>query len=127
MNGLGPKVTATLMDGCLLRGVTEENAKRVSDSAGIRTRVGRKMLLASAHDTPTLLNRLIFLTNFCLITELLSTNFCDTRIRTTKLCGWKHPRAQTVALMFNDERAMRVVLSFLRDTEVGQMVTISLP
>ena len=40
------------------------------------------------------------------------------------LCGWKHPRAPRMALLFGDERATRAVLSFLRKTKVGQMVTI---
>ena len=30
-----------------------------------------------------------------------------------------------MALLFNDERAKKAVLSFLRKTEVGQMATIS--
>lgn len=33
-----------------------------------------------------------------------------------KCCGWKHPRASSVALLFDSERATRAVLSFLRDT-----------
>ena len=41
-----------------------------------------------------------------------------------KLCGWKHPRAPRMALLFNDERATKAVLSFLRKTRVGQLVTI---
>ena len=41
-----------------------------------------------------------------------------------KRCGWKHPRAPRVALLFKDERATKAVLSFLRKTRVGQMVTI---
>ena len=40
-------------------------------------------------------------------------------------CGWKHPRAPRVALLFRDERATKAVLSFLRKTKVGQVVTIS--
>ena len=40
------------------------------------------------------------------------------------LCGWKHPRAPRMALLFGDERATKAVLSFLRKTKVGQMVTI---
>ena len=40
------------------------------------------------------------------------------------LCGWKHPRTPRMALLFRDERATRAVLSFLRKTKVGQIVTI---
>ena len=40
------------------------------------------------------------------------------------LCGWKHPRAPRMALLFGNERATKVVLSFLRKTNMGQMVTI---
>ena len=36
------------------------------------------------------------------------------------LCGWKHPRAPRMALLFGDERATRAVLSFLRKTKVGK-------
>ena len=41
-----------------------------------------------------------------------------------KRCGWKLPKAPRVALLFNGERATKVVLSFLCKTKVGQMVTI---
>ena len=41
-----------------------------------------------------------------------------------KRCGWKHPSAPRVTLLFNDERATKAVLSFLRKTRVGQMITI---
>ena len=34
------------------------------------------------------------------------------------------PRAPGVALVFDDERASRAVLSFLRDTKVGQAVAV---
>ena len=40
------------------------------------------------------------------------------------LCGWKHPRAPRMALLFGDKRATRAVLSFLWKTKVGKMVTI---
>ena len=40
------------------------------------------------------------------------------------LCGWKHPRAPRMALLFGDEMATKAVLSFLRKTNVGQMVTV---
>ena len=40
------------------------------------------------------------------------------------LSGWEHPRAPRMALLFGDERATRAVLSCLRKTKVGQMVTI---
>ena len=36
-----------------------------------------------------------------------------------KRCGWKHPRAPRMALLFNDERATKAVLSFLRETKAG--------
>ena len=41
-----------------------------------------------------------------------------------KRCGWKHPRAPRVALLFGDERATKAVLPFLRKTRVGQLITI---
>ena len=40
------------------------------------------------------------------------------------LCGWKNLRAPRMALLFGDERATKAVLSPLRKTNVGQMVTI---
>lgn len=39
-------------------------------------------------------------------------------------CEYKHLGAPIVALIFDKERATRAVLSFLRDTKVGQMVTL---
>ena len=44
-----------------------------------------------------------------------------------KACKWKHPRAPTVRLLFEDERATPAVLNFLRDTKVGHMVTLAPP
>ena len=41
-----------------------------------------------------------------------------------KRCGWKHLKTPRIALLFNDERATKAVLSFLRRTKVRQMVTI---
>ena len=41
-----------------------------------------------------------------------------------KRCGWKHPRAPRVALFFDDERATKAALSFLRKPRVGQAITI---
>ena len=41
-----------------------------------------------------------------------------------KRCGWRHPKAPRMALLFDDDRATKAVLSFLRVTKVGQMVTI---
>ena len=35
-----------------------------------------------------------------------------------------HPKAPRMALLFGDDRATKAVLSFLRATKVGQMVTI---
>ena len=46
-----------------------------------------------------------------------------TRMNCGKCCGWKHPRAPRMALLFKDERAAKAVLSFLRKTRAGQMVT----
>ena len=40
------------------------------------------------------------------------------------LCGWKRPRAPQMAFLFGDKRATKEVLSFLRKTKLGQMVTI---
>ena len=44
--------------------------------------------------------------------------------RIEKLCEWERPRAPSVRLMFDDVRAAPAVLSFLRDTRVGQMVSM---
>ena len=41
-----------------------------------------------------------------------------------KACEWKHPRAPTVRLLFQNERANPAVLTFLRDTMVGGMVAL---
>ena len=41
-----------------------------------------------------------------------------------KRCGWRHPRAPRVALLFDNERATKAVLSFLRKMRVGQAITI---
>ena len=40
-----------------------------------------------------------------------------------KACEWKHPRAPTVRLLFEDDRATPAVLDFLRDTRVGRVFT----
>ena len=40
-----------------------------------------------------------------------------------RFCGWKHPKALRMALLFKDEKATKAVLSFLCKTRVGQMVT----
>ena len=40
-----------------------------------------------------------------------------------KACGWKHPRAPSVRLLWK-EKATDAVLAFLRDTRVGCMVTL---
>ena len=42
-------------------------------------------------------------------------------------CEWKHPRAPTVRVLFQEERATPAVLAFLRDTKVGRMVTLTHP
>ena len=44
-----------------------------------------------------------------------------------KACRWKHPRAQTVRLLFEDQRATPAVLHFLRETKVGRVVTLAPP
>ena len=44
-----------------------------------------------------------------------------------KACQWKHPRAPTVRLLFQDERATPAVLSFLRDTKVGRITSREVP
>ena len=41
-----------------------------------------------------------------------------------RLCEWERPRAPAVGLMFDDVRAAPAVLSFLRDTLVGQMIFV---
>ena len=43
--------------------------------------------------------------------------------RVAKLCEWKRPRAPEVRKLFNDVRAAPAVLSFLRDTWVGRIVS----
>ena len=42
-----------------------------------------------------------------------------------KACEWKHPRAPAVRLLFQDRRTIPAVLCFLRDTEVGRMITLA--
>ena len=44
-----------------------------------------------------------------------------------KACEWKHPRAPAVRLLFQDERATPVVLTFLRETRVRRMVNLATP
>ena len=44
--------------------------------------------------------------------------------RIERLCEWERPRTPSVRLMFEDVRAAPAVLSFLRDTRVGQMVSL---
>ena len=58
------------------------------------------------------------------LTPLTKHHSSPLRNLTSYLCGWKHPRASRMALLFGDERATKAVLSFLRKTKVGQMVTI---
>ena len=43
------------------------------------------------------------------------------------MCAWKHPRAPSVRKIFDDERTTEVVLTFLRDAEVGCMVSLAPP
>lgn len=44
--------------------------------------------------------------------------------RVERLCEWGRPRAPAVRLLFDDVRATPAVLSFLRDTRVGKMVSL---
>ena len=44
-----------------------------------------------------------------------------------KACEWKQPRATTVRLLFQDERATPTVLTFLKGTKVGRVVTLATP
>ena len=44
--------------------------------------------------------------------------------RVEKLCDWQGPRAPDMRLLFNDVRATPAVLSFLRDTKVGKMISL---
>ena len=44
-----------------------------------------------------------------------------------RACAWKHPRAPSVRKIFDDERTTEVVLTFLRDAEVGCMVSLAPP
>ena len=43
-----------------------------------------------------------------------------------KVCGWRHPRAPSVRLLW-DGRATEAVLDFLRDTRVGCLVALRRP
>ena len=42
-------------------------------------------------------------------------------------CEWKRLRALAVRLLSQDERATPAVLTFLRETEIGNMVTLESP
>ena len=41
-----------------------------------------------------------------------------------KACGWRHPRAHAVRHLFEDDRATPAVLTFIRTTRVGGMITL---
>lgn len=41
-----------------------------------------------------------------------------------KACGWKHPRAPSAKKTFEDKRATEAVLTYLRDTRAGYMVSL---
>ena len=41
------------------------------------------------------------------------------------VCEWKRPRAPTIRLLFQDERATPVVLAFLRGTKAWRMVILA--
>ena len=45
--------------------------------------------------------------------------------RIERLCEWDTPRAPSVRLMFDDVRAGPAVLTFLRDTRVGRMISMA--
>ena len=45
--------------------------------------------------------------------------------RTGRLCEWERPRALSVQLMFDGVRAAPAVLTFLRDTWVGRMISLA--
>ena len=45
--------------------------------------------------------------------------------RIERLCEWKRPRAPSVRAMFQNQRATPAVLTFLRDTRVGRMVSVT--
>ena len=44
-----------------------------------------------------------------------------------KVCEWKHPRAPSVRLLFQDERATPAVLTFIREIKVGRVVILAPP
>ena len=45
--------------------------------------------------------------------------------RSERLCEWKRPQAPSVRGMFQDQRATPAVLTFLRDTKIGRMVSVT--
>ena len=46
------------------------------------------------------------------------------RRRIGRLCEWERPRAPSVLLMFNDVWASPAILTFLRNTRMGQMISL---
>ena len=60
-------------------------------------------------------------------TSLLGVEPGSRRQEGWRACAWKHPRAPSVRKIFGDEQAMEVVLTFLRDVEVGCMVSLAPP
>ena len=44
--------------------------------------------------------------------------------RIARLCEWETPRAPSVRLMFDDVRAAPAVLTSLRDTRMGKMISL---
>ena len=46
--------------------------------------------------------------------------------RVEKLCEWEIPSSPEVRLLFDDARAAPAVLTFLRDTRVGRIVSQAL-
>jgi hypothetical protein len=70
-----------------------QKLRNQTDSAGIRTRVRRSMRLASAYDTPTLLNRPAFGWHFCIhhtraITRPSDRTRCLLWTRAGSSAGW---------------------------------------
>ena len=43
----------------------------------------------------------------------------------SKACGRKHPRAPRISTLFEEERAMPAALTFRRNTQVGEMVSLA--
>ena len=44
-----------------------------------------------------------------------------------KACGWKHSRASSIRMLFQDGRATPAVLTFLREIKIGRMINPAPP